>query len=481
MFKRLMMCIVVLFSLLIGVSVTAQESCDLPLATRLTTLTAACSASALDSACPLAGDALALDELALIGDGQPMLIRLSGTADGEIDLTLIGSRVSSYELSAAPAIEIANATGNNVNIRSGAGANFDVIGIFRFDDRLMTDGQSADGAWLRVQLEDGSIGWVSKSLVVNDAALASLPVVDQESAGTAAHSIELLSVNPDCAPGESGVFVVSTGETPQRISINEIPVSLTGGALFMSLAANTTTFYALAGSASIGTGDIRQDLSPGDVIAWSETPSAPEQPIPFPAIENLEALALTPDVCLIAATFPVDTLDSPAADATVIGSLGVMGSFPADQQSTADSGTWLHVADAFGGGWVTIDSVRTLGTCDSLREVSTSSAGSDGLTADQVMLAYLNARVSGDAGQMQALSCASWDSQAVLQSQSFRAMSAQLIDVACQVDSEDGSSAVVTCSGVIRTVYNGVTRDWTIDPYAMTQEDGAWRVCGEAG
>jgi len=99
---------------------------------------------------------------------------------------------------------------------------------------------------------------------------------------------------------------------------------------------------------------------------------------------------------------------------------------------------------------------------------------------EETVYAYLQARTESDTIAMQDLSCAAWDSQALIQSQSFRAMSAQLKDVNCVTASSTDDSAVVTCEGVILTTYNGQNREWPIGGFALVLEDESWRICGEA-
>lgn len=55
------------------------------------------------------------------------------------------------------------------NVRAGAGTSFAVVGSADQGDRLSSAGeavQNASGAyWYEVQLKDGTIGWVSESVV----------------------------------------------------------------------------------------------------------------------------------------------------------------------------------------------------------------------------------------------------------------------------------------------------------------------------
>jgi hypothetical protein len=107
-------------------------------------------------------------------------------------------------------------------------------------------------------------------------------------------------------------------------------------------------------------------------------------------------------------------------------------------------------------------------------------AGSGGGEPSAAMMAYLQARVEADATKMQNLSCADWEAQAAIQAQSFRAMNAQLKDVTCTTGGQDGDFTQVTCAGKIITSYNGENREWELGSYQMKQEDGEWKMCGEA-
>jgi hypothetical protein len=96
------------------------------------------------------------------------------------------------------------------------------------------------------------------------------------------------------------------------------------------------------------------------------------------------------------------------------------------------------------------------------------------------VMSYLQARTEADASKMQNLSCAEWEEQAAIQAQSFRAMNAELQDVSCTTGSEDGDYTLVSCEGQIITSYNGENRTWELGSYRMKQEDGEWKMCGEA-
>lgn len=64
-----------------------------------------------------------------------------------------------------------------LNVRSGPGAQFAVIDQLIAGEQLPVDGRTADGAWLRVRLPDGQIGWLPVFAVIIDGAPETLPPV----------------------------------------------------------------------------------------------------------------------------------------------------------------------------------------------------------------------------------------------------------------------------------------------------------------
>ncbi|GEM_PF-1791154 len=102
----------------------------------------------------------------------------------------------------------------------------------------------------------------------------------------------------------------------------------------------------------------------------------------------------------------------------------------------------------------------------------------DAGTPEDVVYRYLEARTRSSSADMQDLSCAAWDLQAMIQSQSFRAMNAELKNVNCLANTTT-DTAQVSCEGVIQTTYNGQNREWALRGFELTQEEGEWRICGE--
>jgi hypothetical protein len=93
---------------------------------------------------------------------------------------------------------------------------------------------------------------------------------------------------------------------------------------------------------------------------------------------------------------------------------------------------------------------------------------------------YLQARVESNADKLRSLSCAAWEEQAMLQADSFKSMDAHIEGMSCKADGKDGDFTRVTCQGKIVTTYNGETREWALGSYHLKEEDGEWKMCGEA-
>ena len=109
-------------------------------------------------------------------------------------------------------------------------------------------------------------------------------------------------------------------------------------------------------------------------------------------------------------------------------------------------------------------------------EQAAAAPAADSAAADAVQR-YLKARIAGDADALARLLCAEREGDARREAASFAAVEASLRDVACVFDP---ATVTVACSGAIVAVYDGEGRDIEIPLYRVVQEDGEWRVCGEA-
>jgi hypothetical protein len=93
---------------------------------------------------------------------------------------------------------------------------------------------------------------------------------------------------------------------------------------------------------------------------------------------------------------------------------------------------------------------------------------------------YLNALVSKDASALSALSCAGWESDALMELDSLQAVTARLEGVSCKTVGSSGTSSDVNCQGNIMATYNGEDQalDLSVRTYVVNQEGGNYLVCG---
>lgn len=93
---------------------------------------------------------------------------------------------------------------------------------------------------------------------------------------------------------------------------------------------------------------------------------------------------------------------------------------------------------------------------------------------------YLNALVEKDADRLSTLVCGAWEEDALIELDSFQAVTARLEDAACTQTGTDGETALVDCTGSIIASYNDEDQelDLSVRTYQVTQEGGDWLVCG---
>lgn len=94
---------------------------------------------------------------------------------------------------------------------------------------------------------------------------------------------------------------------------------------------------------------------------------------------------------------------------------------------------------------------------------------------------YLEARISKDSELFAGTFCADFESDALIEFDSFGELESTLEDMTCNVDNVSDATASVSCTGSLETVYNGEARrplDLARFTYLATQEDGEWKMCG---
>ena len=92
----------------------------------------------------------------------------------------------------------------------------------------------------------------------------------------------------------------------------------------------------------------------------------------------------------------------------------------------------------------------------------------------------LNALVAKDADRLTTLSCSDWEDGALLELDSFQAVTTRLDGMACSQTGTDGDTALVLCKGKIIATYGNEDQEMDLSTrtYQVVQEGGDWLVCG---
>ena len=93
---------------------------------------------------------------------------------------------------------------------------------------------------------------------------------------------------------------------------------------------------------------------------------------------------------------------------------------------------------------------------------------------------YLNAMVAKDSTKLSALSCASWEPNALLELDSLQAVNVRLQGLSCKTSSTGSGTSDVNCQGSMVATYNGEDSPLNISArtYQVVQQGGNYLVCG---
>jgi hypothetical protein len=93
---------------------------------------------------------------------------------------------------------------------------------------------------------------------------------------------------------------------------------------------------------------------------------------------------------------------------------------------------------------------------------------------------YLNALVAKNSDRLTTLSCKDWENEALLELDSFQAVTTKLDGMSCAQTGTDGETALVLCKGKIIATYNNENQelDLSTRTYQVVQQGGDWLVCG---
>lgn len=100
--------------------------------------------------------------------------------------------------------------------------------------------------------------------------------------------------------------------------------------------------------------------------------------------------------------------------------------------------------------------------------------------AVQTVEAYLNAIVQQDDTTLTSLVCEDFQFDAMLEMDSFLAVSPQLQDLNCTVSGEENGATLVACTGSILATYNDEQQSLDLSGrvFQVIEDADEWQVCG---
>ncbi len=187
---------------------------------------------------------------------------------------------------------------NNVNVRSGPSTNDGVVATLAAGETVTADGRNPDNTWLRVQLADGTPGWVFGDLVTVDGDVATLTLVDplalvpppSETTPTTEVFYFKSGVSESaCAEVPNGLLIQSpVGVQRVQLTINGVNLTI-GSTVFLQTAEGDTdqmVISTLAGMVQVEADGVQQTVIPGAQVSVpldgnGQAAGAPSAPEPY--------------------------------------------------------------------------------------------------------------------------------------------------------------------------------------------------------
>jgi hypothetical protein len=93
---------------------------------------------------------------------------------------------------------------------------------------------------------------------------------------------------------------------------------------------------------------------------------------------------------------------------------------------------------------------------------------------------YITALVNKNANALSVLSCANWESNALLEMDSLQAVATKLENLSCTSTGTNGTTTQVVCQGKILATYNNEDQqfDLSVRTYQVVKQGSDYLVCG---
>jgi uncharacterized protein YgiM (DUF1202 family) len=95
-----------------------------------------------------------------------------------VGTVVISGIAAAQETTPTPSATTTATAYGTINVRSGPGAQYEIVGQLEADDQVTVDGRDSEkGSWLRVMLDSGILGWVASFAVLLDGDAETLPII----------------------------------------------------------------------------------------------------------------------------------------------------------------------------------------------------------------------------------------------------------------------------------------------------------------
>ncbi|MEZ4729030.1 MAG: SH3 domain-containing protein [Caldilineaceae bacterium] len=170
-------------------------------------------------------------------------------------------------------------TGSRLNIRSGPGTTFPVIGKALPREVFIVQGRNADSSWVQLAVPDltGGLGWVAANFVVVSEPIANLPVTAEENETAAPAPTNTPVSSPSTTAADNPTAATATTQAAPTTAVQRTgPTGLSGKLVIQSGWGETFYLYHLAtGELRAVSSGLDPSLSPdGNQIAFSRIGNA---------------------------------------------------------------------------------------------------------------------------------------------------------------------------------------------------------------
>lgn len=272
-----------------------------------------------------------------------------------------------------------NIAGYPVNLRDGAGTNFNVAGTMDEDATFTADGRNEAADWFRVQTDDG-IAWVYTSLVSLDGDPAELAVLD--SPYTAPMQNFTLSAPVDetsCGVATSGLLVQYMGDATVQFGVNGVDVKFSNATLLLQATpSQTVNIQAIDGEVTVTSQNTERTAVAGELVTVgmddnlvATAPPSIDGDYDFANVAGAPTPLLAENTLMCVAGIgygdeAVDVYGGPGADYRVIQTMENTGHYGVLGYAENEDGQWWKVDTGRSQSWVPQASVRTAGICSTV-------------------------------------------------------------------------------------------------------------------